>query len=338
MGEDSATAQDEIRRLKILFWLTDPANRAQSVLACYLNKRGGWIASDIQAMVRQDLHYLMAQGWIEEDERGWQKSVSKSIDVSGARVIITEAGRSKTEEMRAELASKPARVASCRSSVLWWLYYQNAIGPSQSLSENNFFLDKHSVYCGQQFSQGELLAAYGWLNRKGLVDGTDPDEARTPILIYLTDSGVSCIERYDGATDSYLDAVAQQQPSSRSQSGPVINIHGGQVVMATGDYSQQTMNIGSAAEQLVLVIDGIAEMLRSLRLDSDYEATLERVRRDAVDDVTSQRPSGQAVKRFYDWVLGCVKQGGSVALTAAVTAAANGMLHDVEQLSRALGI
>jgi hypothetical protein len=34
--------------------------------------------------------------------------------------------------------------------------------------------------------------------------------------------------------------------------------------MATGDYSQQTLNVGLAAKQLVLVINGIAEMLHGL--------------------------------------------------------------------------
>jgi hypothetical protein len=134
--------------------------------------------------------------------------------------------------------------------------------------------------------------------------------------------------------DLYSEATPQ---GSRSKSAPVINIHGGQVQMATGEYSQQTMNVGLAAEQLVLVINGLAEMLRGLRLDAAQAMALERAEQGAVEDVTSERPSGQGVRRFYDWVLRCVKQGGNAALTAAVTAAANGMLHDAEQLARAIG-
>jgi hypothetical protein len=133
--------------------------------------------------------------------------------------------------------------------------------------------------------------------------------------------------------DLYSEAMSQ---GSRSISAPVINIHGGQVQMATGEYSQQTMNVGLAAEQLVLVINGLAEILRGLRLDAAQAMALERAEQDAIEDVTSERPSGQGVKRFNDWVLRCVKQGGNAALTAAVTAAANGMLHDAEQLARAI--
>jgi hypothetical protein len=337
MSDDSWSAPDEIRRLKILVGLADPANRGHSVVAFFLNERGGWISSDVGVMARQDLRYLAAQGWIEE-QREWDKRATGGINPSQANVSITEAGRSKVKEIWEGRASKPARVAACRSSLLWWLYSQDAIGPSRSLGEESFFSDRRSVYCGQQLSHGEFLAAHGWLQRRGLVDGTDPDEVEIPIRIYLSDAGVSCIERYDGEADKYLEAMEQKQPSQHSPSGPVINIHGGQVQMATGDYSQQTMNVGLAAEQLVLVINGVAEMLHGLRLDAGHGVTLERVRQDAVDDVTSERPSGQGVRRFYDWVLGCVSQGSSTALAAAVTAAANGMLHDVEQLSRALGM
>jgi len=77
-------------------------------------------------------------------------------------------------------------------------------------------------------------------------------------------------------------------------------------------------------------------MLGMLQFDSTQRMALEQAQEDAVQDITSKAPTGKGVKRFYDAVLRCVKQGGSAALVAAVTAATNGLLHDAEELVRAL--
>jgi len=335
MGDDSWSAADEIRRLKILAWLADKGEGEHAIQTCFLNERGGWLGN-VGVVVRQDLQYLSAYGWIEE-KPAWSRDATGDVHPYGTRVQITQAGRSKAGEIREARPMKPAIVAACRTNVLWWLYSQDAVGPSRSLLAESFLLDRHSVYYGRQFTRSELLAAYDWLYRRGLVTGTDPAEQQASLHVYLTDAGVSCIEQHDGEAEQYLEAMKQGQRPPHSQPGPVINIHGGQVQMATGQYSQQTMNVGLAAEQLVLVIQGVAEMLHTLGLNSEQSRTLVQVQQDAMDDVTSERPSGKGVRRFYDWALSCVKQGGSAALTAAVTAAANGMLHDAEQLAHALG-
>lgn len=132
--------------------------------------------------------------------------------------------------------------------------------------------------------------------------------------------------------------VARSEKPTRQhpRSGTIVNIHGGQVQMTTGDNSPQSINAGLAADHLVLVIRGITEMLGVLQLEAAQATALEKAQRSAVQDITSEAPSGKGVKRFYDSVLRCVKQGGSAALVAAVTAAANGLLHDAEEFVRAL--
>jgi hypothetical protein len=339
-GAKECTAEDAIRRMRLLYWLADQPEGAHAILPHYLNKKlGAFIAGSATGMMaRHDVQYLVAQGWIEAVQ-GWDdRNISEPVKPASTKVRITAEGRSKADRATEERDSKSVRVAACRMSVLWWLYSRDADDASRSLAEDRYFADRHSVYGGQQFSHGELLAALGWLHRKSLVTSTEPDGAQTPIQSYLTDAGLSCIERYDGEVDLYLESVEQKKPPDRAQSGPVINIHGGQVQMATGEYSQQTMNVGLAVEQLVLVIDGVAELLRTLGLDAGEKVALEKLQHDAVNDVRSERPSVQGVRRFYDWVLRCVNQGGSAALAAAVTAASNGMLHDAEQLAHAVGM
>lgn len=125
--------------------------------------------------------------------------------------------------------------------------------------------------------------------------------------------------------------------SSSRRGGDTFNVHATNVQVATGDASHQTMTVGQTADQLVLLLSGISELLISLDLVQGHESELAQLQADAIDDVTSDVPITAAVQRFYDWVLDCVKRGGTAAAVAAVTAASNGLLHDAEALVHAMG-
>ncbi len=97
------------------------------------------------------------------------------------------------------------------------------------------------------------------------------------------------------------------------------------------------MTIGQTADQLVLVVKGISELLVALDLVQGREAELAEAQASAIDDITSEEPATVGVRRFYDWTLDCVRKGGTAAAVAAVTAASNGLLHDAEALVHAVG-
>lgn len=136
-------------------------------------------------------------------------------------------------------------------------------------------------------------------------------------------------------TEAHFTTALTPPPSSRG--GDVFNVRATNVQVATGDRSHQTMTIGQTADQLVLVIKGISELLVTLNLAQGRESELTEVRDDAIDDIVSDEPTIAGVRRFYEWTLGCVKTGGTAAVGAAVTAASNGLLHDAEALVHALG-
>ncbi len=96
------------------------------------------------------------------------------------------------------------------------------------------------------------------------------------------------------------------------------------------------MTIGQTADQLVLVVKGISEVLLALSLVGEDESQLDEVQKAAIDDITSDKPTTSGVQRFYDWVLDCVRKGGKTAVVAAVTAASSGLLHDAEALVHAI--
>jgi hypothetical protein len=122
----------------------------------------------------------------------------------------------------------------------------------------------------------------------------------------------------------------------KRRDGPTVNVSAVNVQVATGDRTHQTMTVGQTSDQLVLVIEGLVEMLQAFSLASGREGELAEVEQAAVADVTSDQPSGSGVRRFYEWVVACVAQGGTAATAAAVTAAANGLIHDTEALIHAM--
>lgn len=138
----------------------------------------------------------------------------------------------------------------------------------------------------------------------------------------------------DHTEAKYTTALAE---SSSSHGGDTFNVHAANVQVATGDQSHQTMTIGQTADQLVLVVKGISELLVALDLVQGREAELAEVQGSAICDITSEELATGGVRRFYKWTLDCVKKGGTAAAVAAVTATSNGLLHDAEALVHAVG-
>jgi hypothetical protein len=138
-------------------------------------------------------------------------------------------------------------------------------------------------------------------------------------------------------TTSTAQSKRMDQDRRSPRVGPTFNVRANNVQVATGDRSRQTMTVGQTSEQLVLVIQGIVEILEAFGLTSGRESELAEAQQDAVADVTSNEPTAEGVRRFCNWVLGCVRQGATAAAVAAVTAASNGLLHDAETLVRAIG-
>jgi len=125
-------------------------------------------------------------------------------------------------------------------------------------------------------------------------------------------------------------------PQPKSRPGDTFNVSATNVQVATGDRSQQTMTVGQTADHVVLVMQGITEMLQALGLTDGQNEELAALQDAAIADIESDEPSAEGVGRFYEWVLNCVKQGGTSAVVAAITAASSGLLHDAEAMVSAI--
>ena len=179
MIDNSLTAKDEIRRIGILCWLAEKegGSGGYSLWTYRLHREHLWPVSNHNKVGLEDMRYLAANGWIEDDP-GWQKVSPNGTDLEGIRVTITDAGLAKVHGLDKARGDKAARVAAIRAGVLSWLYTEDAVHGGHPVAEQSFFENRCAVFEGELFSGNELRAAYACLYRKGLVAGTDPDNPR----------------------------------------------------------------------------------------------------------------------------------------------------------------
>lgn len=110
-----------------------------------------------------------------------------------------------------------------------------------------------------------------------------------------------------------------------------ITIHGGNVQLATGDRSRQSMTVNESAAHIELLLQGIVEMLQASGASAGREPELIELRQSALNDLARSR-STNGLRRFSEWAVECAKTGATASTVAAVTAASNGLLHDAEAL------
>lgn len=294
-------------------------------------------------LARQVGLLLLFEPWtgsISLYEGGWRIGITRRvrpyIDVPDLDDYWARRTESRAAaEGRDKQMDRSGRQWACRSALVGWLFDVDAVeSMTRSKTWEEFSVGARSEHNGTEFTDEEVDRAAAWLHRHKLLDGVTVAELDGPVRSYLTDRGLHCAERFDSDVRRYLDAMDQpQQPSS----GPTINVNATNVQVATGARSHQLMTVSQTSDQLVLVIQGIVEMLQAFGVAAGRETDLTAVQQTAVADVTSDDPDGEGVRRFYDWVIECVNQGGTAAAVAAVTAASNGLLQDAEALVRAIG-
>jgi hypothetical protein len=79
------------------------------------------------------------------------------------------------------------------------------------------------------------------------------------VVLYLTDDGVKCAEEFGSDTGRFVRRQGQGSP------GPTVNIATNTApLQIAGDNARQVHNIGATADELRVLIAGIAEIVRAL--------------------------------------------------------------------------
>lgn len=312
---------DERRLVQLLLWLDDrDEGESQIEVAPFYD-------GDQSRMrqARSDLRDLEVRDWASPYFGG-------AMTLAGMTAVLSPTGRSAADTLRRNLKDQPGRRTACRSALVFWLYQVDALEvPTSAVDWIEMADTDHGLFYNDAFTELELERAAAWLHRHGLVDGPTVAEADAPVLAYLTDDGVDCAERYDSDTTKFLEARQMQQ-----QLGATFHVTGQNVQVATGDHSQQVITLGPTAHELASALQGLVEIVQGLGL-ADEADDLDVLAEEAVEDITSDRPTGKPAAQLLNRVKGLASTSASQAVNTAVTLAVTAASDDVAALVRALG-
>jgi hypothetical protein len=234
-------------------------------------------------------------------------------------VRATAGARDLAEQRQSARADRGRRRAACRVAMLDWLYSHDAVREfNQRARELMLSSSAHGLWYGQPFTDDDLDGAAAWLFRNGYVKGITVDQAEGPVRLYLTDTGLTCAERYDSDVDRY----AQDQ---QRQGGYSVNFGGDNYGQVAGHHARQEQHIttNASAEELRGYIVALAELVRAhvpqaTAADTQLGVALAAARDGAVDK--------SVLQRFGDWVLSIFNHGATAALVPAVSSTVTAMM------------
>jgi len=155
------------------------------------------------------------------------------------------------------------------------------------------------------------------------------DQALGPIRLYLTDTGVKCVEDFGPDADAYF---GRQQ--SRT-AGPTVYIGTNSApFQVAGDYARQVQNIGTGANDLRELIEVIATIVRALVPDVPDADTEEQLALAAVGDLGVDQ---SALERFRAWTVNTVRAGANAVAVGVVSGATTTLLIEAAKLTGHLG-
>jgi hypothetical protein len=273
-----------------------------------------------------DLEALKGAGLVE-----FQQSLG---GLRAVHVQVTGRARDQVEEWREIRASTRLRRTACREALVDWLYGRDAVTdmPPFPAVDDMLADPRHGLWFAEPFARADVDAASAWLERQALIKGPKADQRSGPIRAYLTDAGVSCAADFDCRTDAYIEAL-RRVPSS----GPTVNIHGGNngPFQVAGNDAHQVQNIGASADDLRLLIAGIAEFVRTFVPDAAEDSVKQQDA--AIAAITAVSVDESALQRFRDWAVTTAQTGVNTALVALVSSATTFLLMEAARLAMHMG-
>lgn len=309
----------ETRRAQLVEWIV--SRSAGQPDNSYL-----YISEFYDALPDQDMNtYVIALSDANDlEDRSLLELGNSYGSVTSLMVLVTPAARTFAENLQTARRSKQRRRSACRDAMVNWLYSCDVMSPPGLVRDKMLQDPEHSYFFAESFSADDLDAAAAWLYRHNLVRGAMMAQAEGPVRLYLTDSGVTCAEDFGSDSDAYLRRLP-------ANSGPtvIIGTNAGPFQVA-GDRAQQVQNFGASADDLRLLITGIAEIVRALvpaAADADAQ---EKAAIAAVADTSVDK---SALQRFRDWAVSTVRAGATNAAVAAISSATTTLLIEAGHLA-----
>lgn len=260
------------RQLHLLEWLLDEGSGGHDVAPFYAARQ---LSPDI---ARDDLRQLEALGFAEVYFAGGQVG----------RGTLKPDGQAHVEEIRRRRSGKLDRRNACRRLLLLWLSQNGADSDTNRTGWNGLADDESNDFYGERFSPDEIDQAAASLLSEGLIEGITVGEAAGPVSSWLTDSGLECIEQFDGDLARFKTARA-----ARSSGGVTVVNNYGYALISTGDGVNQQMTVNVAVTEVRNEVLGLVEVLQAFDVDGLEE--LVPLYEEVVDE---QAESGDRQTRF----------------------------------------
>ncbi len=313
----------EIRRAQLVEWVVQRS--AEQPDGVYVP-----LDSFYRALPDQSMNtYEIALDDVNELERRSLIDLANSFGgVESLAAQSTPDGRAFADDLQAARSDTRRRRSACRDAMVDWLYSREAVN-APGVVRDRMLQDRRGYFFAEPFTADDLDAAAAWLYRQGLVGGTMTGQTLGPVRLYLTDTGVKCVEDFSSDTGGYLER--QQYRTS----GPTVTIGTNSApIQIAGDYARQIQNIGTSANDLRQLISGIATIVRALVPDVADADAEEQAALAAVSDRGVDRT---ALERFRAWTVNTVRAGANAAAVAAVSSATTTLLIEAAKLAGHLG-
>lgn len=158
------------------------------------------------------------------------------------RAQSTPEGRAFTDDLQATRSDTQRRRSACRDAMVDWLYSRDAVKPL-GVVRDKILQDRRGHFFAEPFTANDLDSAAAWLYRQSLVSGAMIAQAQGPVRLYLTDTGVKCVEDFGSDTGAYLQRQQSRPP------GPTVNIGTNTApFQVAGDYAHQVQSVGTSAD------------------------------------------------------------------------------------------
>lgn len=313
----------EIRRAQLVKWVVQRSTEEPDGVYVPLD-------SFYRALPDQCMNtYVIALDDVNELERRSLIDLANSLgSVESLAAQSIPEGRALADDLRAAHSDTQRRRSACRDAMVDWLYSCDAVNPP-GVVRDRMLQDRRGYFFAEPFTANDLDTAAAWLYRQGLVGGTATGQTQGPVRLYLTDTGVKCVEDFSSDTGAYLER--QQYRTS----GPTVTIGTNSApIQIAGDYARQVQNIGTSANDLRQLISVITTIVRALVPDVPDADAEEEAALAAVSDRSVDRT---ALERFRAWTVNTVRAGANAAAVAVVSSATTTLLIEATKLAGHLG-
>lgn len=339
LNGDGLLSDDERRQLDVLEHATAHGEDLVNFSHLYGDAEIRLVLDDVETLADEGLLKVF-------------RSLAYGSTLDSVTAQSTAAGRQRMKAIRALRGDVAKRRAAALSSVLRYLYEQDATTEGSAVRLLGLPDTGQLHFWGESFTSEELQRAGEKLAELGLIAGPqDIDQWDGPWTAWVLQAGEDCATDYDYDTRAYRAAMTGQPPQPSGGPSYSFQIEGPATVqtgahsnavmnngasrahnqMSTGDQASATMDVQHLNAQSIPRIEAVMAALRAAQVEIDSETTA--LYQGALTEAESSTTTTTMRERLVTKALALA--GGAVATVAQqeATAAAQALADCLKSIA-----